>query len=533
MQAELIIRNGQVVDGTGVPAFAADVVVIDGKIELVGDAAGFEADVDWDAAGKTVCPGFIDIHSHSDFTLVANRNAESGVRQGITTVVTGNCGHGPAPAPHKELAKGNTLGFNESWGVDFSWNSFADYLDVLFSPGVAINTAPLVPHGTVRLAVMGYADGLPNKRELANMKSLVTEAMTAGAAGFSTGLEYSPGQYADERELVELSRVAAKYGRIYASHIRNRGDTFVEAVGEAVNIAREAGLAAQLSHLAPRPYASPTAFGQVLELIYKARDTEGMQIGIDTFPDLWGPGPVVAMLPPWVYEGPRERILENLHDSTVAERCRAYIDSPDNYLLRLGGFEKFFLTYSKAHPELMGKSFAEIASYFRLDNTDTIFKLLLDDGDDFYNVMLRHIYATEADLNRLLQQPICSLESDGAFAATYGTLSEFVMNRSSYCYTVRFLEEFVREKKLFSLEEAIRKMTSLPADSAKLGNRGRVTTGNAADLLVVDLGSISDDSSDVKPQAHPQGIELVVVNGEVVLRDGKHTGALPGQRLPH
>ena len=531
--ADLIVRNGQVVDGTGAPAFHGDVVIEDGRIDLVGDASEKNSDIEWDAAGMTVCPGFIDIHSHSDFTLIANRNAESGIRQGITTVVTGNCGHGPAPAPVKELAKGNTIGYNANWGLDFSWNSFEEYMEALFSPGVAINTAPLVPHGTVRLAVMGHDNRTATKSEIASMKSLVAAAMAGGAAGFSTGLEYSPGQYANEEELVALSEAAAKHGRIYASHIRNRGDTFVAAVSEALNIARRAGLAAQLSHLAPRPYADSQAFGEVLEMIYAARDREGLEIGIDTFPDKWGPGPAVTLLPPWVYEGPREEVLKTLNSPGTVEKCRAYVDSPDNYLLRLGGLENFFLTYSKSHPELIEKSFAEISEHFRLDNTDTIFKLVLDDGDDFSNVMLRHIYATQEDLERLLQQPICSLESDGAIAAPYGHLKDFVMNRSSYCYTVRFIKEYVEERNVFTLEEAVRKMTSLPADSAKLGNRGRLQQGMAADLVVLDMENLSDESTDEQPQAHPRGIALVVVNGKIVLQDGEHTNALPGQRLPN
>lgn len=531
--AELIIRNGQVVDGSGAPAFYGDVVIDDGRIEMVGDASGRESANEWDAAGKTVCPGFIDIHSHSDFTLIANRNAESGIRQGITTLVTGNCGHGPAPAPVKELAQGNTIGFNASWGLDFTWNSFEEYMEALFSPGVAINTAPLVPHGTVRLAVMAYDNRTATRREIASMKSLVDEAMAAGAAGFSTGLEYSPGQYANEEELVALSSAAAKHGRIYASHIRNRGDSFVEAVEEALNIARKAGLPAQLSHLAPRPYAKLDAFGQVLDMIYEARDKEGLEIGIDTFPDKWGPGPVVTLLPPWVYEGPRDRVLDTLNAPGTVEKCRTYVDSPDNYLLRLGGFENFYLTYCKSHPELIEKNFAEIGEHFGLDPTDTIFRLLLDDGDDFYNVMLRHIYATDEDLDRLLQQPICCLESDGAVAAPYGHLKDFVMNRSSYCYTVRFIKEYVQQKNAFTLEEAVRKMTSLPADSARLDNRGRLREGMAADIVVLDMAELADESTDQVPQAHPRGIALVVVNGEIVLQDGAHTNALPGQRLPN
>ena len=521
-----------VIDGSGAAAFRGDLAVRDGLIEVVGDTTELDSDTVWDASGKYVCPGFIDIHSHSDFTLLANRNAESGIRQGITTVVTGNCGHGPAPAHDCALAKGNTLGFNEGWGVDFSWRTFDEYLATLFSPGVAINAAPLVPHGTVRLAVMGYDDRPATKREIAEMQALVDDAMSAGAAGFSTGLEYSPGQYATREELVALAKPAAKRGGFYASHIRNRGDTFVEAVEEALDIAREAGLPAQLSHLAPRPYANPGAFDRVLARIYEARDREGLQVGVDTFPDRWGPGPVVTVLPPWVYEGPHDDVLERLNAADTAERCRPYVDSPDNYLLRLGGFENFFLTCSKAHPELVGMHFDDIAAHFGLDHTDTILKLVLDDEEDFYNVMLRHIYADPADLDRLLAQPICSLESDGAIAAPYGALENFVMNRSSYCYTVRFLGEYVSERGLFTLEEGVRKMTSLPADSACLADRGRLRKGHAADIVVFDPDALADHSTDNQPQAHPDGIELVVVNGEIVLADDRHTGALPGQRLP-
>lgn len=530
---DLIIRNGQVVDGTGTSAYSGDVVIHGGKIERVGDASGLESAHIWDAGGMTVCPGFIDIHSHSDLTLIANRNAESGIRQGITTVVTGNCGIGPAPAPDKQLAQGNTIGYNANWGLEFSWNSFEEYMASLFSPGVAVNVAALVPHGTVRLAVTGYENRTASRREINNMKSLVADAMAGGAAGLSTGLEYSPGRYADEDELVALSEAAARHGGFYASHIRNRGDTFIEAVREALNIARRAGLPAQLSHLAPRPYAVPGAFDQVLELIYDAREHEGLDIGIDTFPDGWGPGPVVTLLPPWVYEGPREDVLRRLNLSETADDCRSYVDSPDNYLLRLGGFENFFLTCSRSHPGLVGKSFAEISACLGLDYTDTIFRLVLDDGDDFYNVMLRHIYATQEDLDRLLQQPICSLESDGAITAPYGHLKDFTMNRSSYGYTVRFLQEYVHAKKVFTLEEAVRKMTSLPADSARLADRGRLQPGKAADLVVLDLEKLADRTTDDNPQMYPGGVALVLVNGEIVFKDGRHTGALPGQRLPH
>lgn len=526
---DLIIKGGEVVDGTGAPPIRADLAVREGRIVEVGDCPDLEGAALWDATGKCVCPGFIDIHSHADFSLLVNRFAESAVRQGITTVVTGNCGHGPAPAPHKRLAQQNTVGFSENWKVDFTWKSFPEYLDVLFSPGLSMNVAPLLPHGTVRLAVMGYDPRPATRHEIERMKSLVEEAFEAGAVGLSTGLEYSPGRYAEEEELVALSSVAAKYGGFYASHIRNRGEQFLSAVEEALNVCRKAELPGQLSHLAPRPYAPEDMFEKVLARVYEARDKENVQVGLDTFPDTWGPAPVVALLPPWVCEGSREEVLGRLDSAETRETCREYFQDPTNYLLRLGGFESFYLSCSKSHPEWVGKSFQEISEILALDPVETIFELILADGADFYNVLLRHIYATQEDLDQLLLQPICSLESDGVIGAPYGHLKPFVMNRSSYGYTVRFLQEYVLERQLFSFEEGIRKMTSLPAQSANIDDRGILRAGMAADVIVMDLEQLADRSTDIQPQAYPAGLELVLVNGQIVLDHDRHTHSLPGR----
>ena len=255
-------------------------------------------------------------------------------------------------------------------------------------------------------------------------------------------------------------------------------------------------------------------------------------VGIDTFPDLWAPGPAVTLLPSWVYEGNQDEVLTRLGSKDVLDRCRNAFLNTTNYLLRLGGFESFYLTCSKSFPELVGKNFQEISEIFTLDPVETIFKLVQADGTDFYNVMLRHIYATEEDLKKLLLQPNCSIESDGVTAAPYGHLRDFVFNRASYGYTIRFLQEYILEKQLFPLEEGIRRLTSLPAESAGLKNRGRISEGCAADLVMLDLEQIVDHTTDDSPQEYPSGIEMVMVNGEIVLDHNRHTLALPGQLLP-
>ena len=525
---DLVVYGGDVIDGTGSAAFAADLVIDDGRITFVGDAPELEASRTLDAQGKVVCPGFIDIHSHSDFSLYVDPLAQSAVRQGLTTAVTGNCGHGPAPAPDKELAKQVTIGVNDEWGIDFDWSSFGEYLDRLFEKGQSVNVAPLVAHGAVRLAAMGFDARAPTRSEMEAMKSMVDEAMSAGAVGMSTGLEYSPGRHASEAELIELATVAARHGGIYASHIRGRGDHFVEAVEEALSIAEQAKVPAQLSHLAPRPYAPAGSFEQVLARIDEAREG-GLRIGIDSFPDPWGPAHLLDLMPPWVYEGPDEDVLERLKDPATAERCQGYFENPTNFLLRLGGFDKLYLAHSGAHAGLIGESLEAIAAKWQLDPIRTILRLATDDGKDSAGVLIRHIFATQEDLDKLLLHPICSVGSDGAIASREGLLASLVVNRSSYGYAPRFIREYALDRGLVSPEEAIRKMTSLPAQSVQLRDRGTLKPGMAADVVVMDFATLADNSTDIEPQAYPTGIEAVVVNGEVVFEDEARALCRPGR----
>ena len=315
-------------------------------------------------------------------------SAESAIRQGLTSSVIGNCGHGPAPAPKKALAKLVTIGVNASWNIDFEWNSFGEYLDALIAKGQSMNVAALVPHGTIRIAVMGYDSGKPTVRQISRMCSLVDEAMSAGAVGISTGLEYSPGRYADQAELVDLSRVVGRYGGVYASHIRERGDKFEDSVREALNIGRLAEVPVQLSHLAPRPYAPSGVLERVLSTIHSVSET-GQDVGIDTFPDTWGPAHLLDLVPPWVYEGSDDDVLIRLRDPSVVEQARDYFENESNFLLRLGGMDKFFLSHSSAHPEFVSLSLESIANQWGIDELSAIFRLAADDGKDFGSVFFR------------------------------------------------------------------------------------------------------------------------------------------------
>lgn len=505
-------------------------MVDDGNIAWIGDASIQNASRTWDASGKFVSPGFIDIHSHTDFTLYVDSLAQSGIRQGLTTAVIGNCGHGPAPAPDKDLAKQVTIGVNNEWEVDFDWKTFEEYLDALISKGQSMNVAPLVAHGAVRVAAMGFDGRRPTSRELDTMKSLVDEAMSAGALGISTGLEYSPGRHADEDELIALSEIVSRHNGIYTSHIRERGDNFQVAVQEALNIGLQASVPVQLSHLAPRPYAPPRVLDRVLAMVHEAQ-LAGQQVGIDTFPDPWGPAHLLDLVPPWVYEGSDDEVLRRLGDPQTIEKASAYVLNQGNFLLRLSGFNQFFMAYSRSHPEMIGHSLEAISDEWGMDIVPTILKLALDDGKDFGSALIRHIFSTPDDLETLLSDPDCSVGSDGAITSIGGILGEMQMNRSSFGYAPRMIKEYAMDRNLFSPEEAIRKMTSLPADQVQLANRGRLAEGMAADIVVMDFDNLADMSTDDHPQMYPTGIEMVAVNGEIVFENGHHTGMTPGQIL--
>lgn len=528
--ADFILKGGTIIDGSGQSSFRGDVVIDKGAISHVGESSQFQCERILNIEGKVVTPGFIDIHSHSDFPIYVDGLGQSGIRQGVTTSVIGNCGHGPAPAPDKEMAKQVTIGVNDDWGIDFNWVTFDEYLSELLAVGQSMNVAPLVPHGAIRVAAMGYEPRLPSKTELENMGSMVDAAMSAGALGLSTGLEYSPGRHSDTDELIYLSKIVGRFEGIYASHIRERGDDFEGAVNEALEIGLRGDLPVQLSHLAPRPYAPPKILDKILANIHKAT-SDGQSVGIDTFPDPWGPAHLLDLIPSWVYEGSDDEVLSRLKDPSTAEKCYEYVYNQGNFLLRLSGFDQFYLSYSRSYPGFVGMSLEEISKTWGIGIVETILKLSAADGKDFGSVLIRHIFAKEDDLDQLLKDPLCSVGSDGAVASKEGPLKELKMNRSSFGYAPRTIEEYAMKRGLFSVEEAVRKMTSLPASQVNVKDRGTIQVGKAADVVVMDLEALSDLSTDDEPQEYPAGIDTVAVNGVIVFERGDHTLRRPGKIL--
>jgi len=527
---DLVIHGGRVVDGTGAAAFATDVGVKVGRIEAVGDLAEAVAAERIDASGLAVSPGFIDIHQHGDFSLLACRTAESAVCQGVTTVVTGNCGHACAPVADGRADALNVIGRRSEWDVPIDWRTFGEYLERLRTPGVAVNVAPLAGHGAIRVAAMGFAARSPSAAEKARMLDLVANAMDEGTVGLSSGLEYAPGRHADADELIDLCRVVAARGGIYASHIRNRGHGLVAATDEAIAIAEAAGLPVQISHFAPRSYTPPGEWDRAMDHIHLAR-ARGVEVHVDTFPYEWGPGPVAAMLPSWALEGTASDVLARLRDGEQRAHMRDGAGTRFALAAKLGLLGENVLVYSRARPELVGKTYPEISALLGRDAYDAILDVIAAEGEDLYNVIGRSHFAHAEELRRLFREPICMAESDGIVLSPHGPTADFTFSISDYGWAARLLQRFVREEAVLTLEDAVRRMTSLPADKVGLRDRGRIAEGMAADLVVFDPATIEDRATFDRPQRSPAGVRYVFVNGSAVVTTGGPTGALPGRVL--
>ena len=541
---QTLIKNGVVVDGTSNPWFKADIAISHGKIAYVGKLTDAKAEKTINAHGLVVSPGFIDIHTHSDLSLLINSRAESKIRQGVTTEVIGNCGTSPAPI-RKE-----TLHFvKNEWGaeareVKWNWASFGDYLRRLEENGVSMNVASLVGHGTVRTVVIGVEDRPPTSRELREMKNLVAESMEEGAFGLSSGLVYVPGCFAKTSELIELCKIVAKYGCFYASHTRGERETVVDALREAIEIGMKAKVSVQVSHNCPK-YGGHGKFSQMSRLYADAR-AKGVELTIDNdaHTDL---GPQLSnILPQWAQAGGRKKIVERLKDRKTREKIKQEIVDDKlpgpGYcgLVKHGRWDRIFLFKARKNKQLIGKSFEQIARIRGTDPFDAYFDVLIEDKGEASGIFN---YLEEDDIRAVLKHPLLMVCSDGSAVAPYGVLRKvsgyYPCSYGEYPY---ILERYVREEKVLTLQEAIRKMTSFPAQKLGLRERGLLREGMWADIVVFNPRTVKDRATcrfpysfplSNYPHKYPEGIEYVLVNGEIAVAKGRHLGALPGRVLRH
>jgi N-acyl-D-amino-acid deacylase len=526
MADALLVSGGTVVDGTGGPGRHADVLLRAGRIAALGPGLDPPPGARiLGADGLVVAPGFVDLHTHADFTLLAFPGAASAVRQGVTTVVVGNCGGGVAPCSHEHDFRRTAFAYSSDWGVEVTWTSVGEYLETLGGKGA--NVAALVPHGAVRNAVMGLEARAPEAAELDRMLGLTREGLEAGAVGVSTGLEYQPGSRAGTDELAALCALASDRDGVHATHMRNRAERFASATEEALEISRRTGVRTQLSHVAPRPYAPPAETEAAFEAVERAR-AEGHAVYVDTFPETWGPGNLADLFPPEITQGRPAEVLARLQDPRARRAVEEHFAAGRNFLVRAGGYEQIFVSSSPVRPELTGRSLAGLAREAGTTVGAWACDTLLDAGSLLMSVGIRHVYATEEDLDRVLALPYCGLGSDGVVTDGEGDACPFPWNASSYGYAARTLEHYVRERGLFTLEEAVRRLAALPAEAMGLRDRGLLRAGLAADVVVFDPARIHDRTTPEDVARHPEGVVHVLVNGVPVVEGGRPTGARPG-----
>jgi N-acyl-D-amino-acid deacylase len=525
---DLKIDGATVVDGTGRPGSRTDVGVRDETIAAVGDLSREPAGRTLNASGRVLAPGFIDMHSHSDWRLWGNRRAESKIRQGVTTEVVGNCGFSPAPTSAEYLDELRAFALFVPTGMDFSWRSVGEYLKAFDREGTALNVVQLVGHGTLRVAAMGFARRAPTAAELKTMQRLMTDAMNDGAWGLSTGLIYAPGSFATTDEIVTIARSAARYRGFYASHIRGEGATLLDAIREAIQVGREAQIPVQISHVkaAGRPHWGKVA--DALALIDAAR-AEGLDVMGDAYPYTASSTSLRTALPDWALEGGVSAMLERLKSAEMRERIRTDMQRPGGHsIMDRMGWENVMIAWCPKRKDAEGKRVSQIAAARNLEPIDAVFELLRD-AEGVASMILFQL--DEADFRRVITHPAIMVGSDGSALATSGEMSVGKPHPRSYGTFPRVLGHYARDERLMSLPDAVHKMTGLPARRLGLRDRGEIRPGARADLVVFDPRRVADQATYEDPHRYPAGIEQVLVNGRFVIKDGAHTGSLPGRVL--
>jgi N-acyl-D-amino-acid deacylase len=530
MEAEWVLRGGWVIDGTGAPARRADVAVAGGRIAAVGELGRGAGRQEVDLDGRTLAPGFIDMHSHSDYSLFAAPEAESRIGQGITTEVVGNCGYSPAPLEPARREETVAWSGGMARGLDFRWRTLGEFLARLEALGVGTNVVPLVGHGSVRVAVMGFERRAPDGAQLRRMGALVAEAMADGAYGLSTGLVYPPAAYADTAEIVALAREAARWGGVYATHMRDEADGLMGAIEEAIAVGREAGLPVQISHLKAAGRRQWGRMGEAVARIEEAR-REGLDVACDFYPYEAGSTFLYGILPPFLMEGGVEGLMARLDapdtGRRVAEAIAGGLPGWWNPVGAMGGWEAVTVTEvaSAANRALQGMTMADIARRWEMEPTAAALRLLREERGAVHIVI--HMMRQD-DVETVARTPWAMMGTDGEAAAPREA-AERLTHPRAYGTTARWLGTFVRDRGTSTWEEAIHRMTGLPARRLGLADRGLVAPGMAADLVVIEPERLADRATYAQPHVPPEGVRHVLVNGVWALRDGAFTGARAGR----
>jgi len=539
---KILIKNGFVVDGTGGPWYRADVAISDGKIvDINTRLSTSKAETIIDAKGLVVTPGFIDMHSHSELNFLLYPKAESKVMQGITTEFTCQCGTsgwGPMKGVVLEQLKRR---LERLPGLKVDWTTLAEYMELLEKRGCSVNGAFQVGHGTVRIAVMGYENRAPTKDELEEMKALVAEGMEDGAFGLSTGLMYTPGNFAETEEVIELCKVVGKYGGIHTSHDRRRGweseprggrdlivttiDSELWSIRECIKIGEDAGIPTTWTHAKACGEVNRGKVGEWLKEIDFAR-RRGVDVGVDAYPWTYRGG-LVHGFPTWAEEGGPEKVRERLKDPETRQKIRDIVRKNMESVVAEQTWDRtLILSASEQDKDLIGKTMAEAAKIRGMEPVD----LYLDRMEKGRTLEGIGEAMVEEDVRTLLRHPLTMVSTDGSAMPADPTRKTHPRNFGTYPLILR---KYVREERLLTLEDTIRKMTSTPANRLGILDRGLLRPGFWADIVVFDPLNVGELSTYTEPMRYPEGIEYIFVNGALTVEHGKHTGALAGKPLKH
>ncbi len=528
---DIVIQNGRIIDGTGNPWYVADIGIRGDRIVAIGNLPGAKAKRVIEAKGMVVSPGFIDMLGQSETALLVDNRSLNKLAQGITTEITGE---GGSIAPQNALTIAAAQPGLDPYHLKIDWSTLEDYWLRLDKKGTPINLGTYVGAAQVREAVLGDVNRAPTAEELEKMKALVAQAMQQGALGVSTALIYPPGHYAKTEELIELAKVAAKYGGIYATHMRSEGLNEVAAVREALRIGQEAHLPVEIFHLKVSGKSRAGKMVEIVRMIQEARDN-GQDVTADMYPYLAGATALASSLPPWVADGGMSKLLDRLRDPAVRQRIKTEMSAMgertwENLYLDAGGAPGVMVA-SVVNPELKqytGKTVAEIAAMQKKDPLDTLMDFVL--ADKGLSGALYFI-ASEEDLQTGLRQPWTSIGLDANEMSLDGPLFEPHTHPRAFGSMPRFLGHYVRDLQLIPLEQAIRKITSLPAQREHLIGRGLIKEGFLADITIFDPGSIIDKATYTEPAQLAEGVKYVLVNGQIAFENGKATGAMAGRAL--
>ena len=525
---DIIIRNGQILDGSGGPSYVGDIALNADTIAAIGQLGSAEGTVEVDATGMAVAPGFINMLSWAPYSLIVDGKSQSDIRQGVTLEVFGE---GSSVGPLNEAMRKEAEAYQTDVKYDITWSTLKGGLDWLADRGISTNIASFIGATTLRVYTVGYENRPPTEAELDTMRRLTRQAMEEGALGIGSSLIYAPAFYSSTEELIELCKVASEYGGMYISHMRSEGVRLLESMDELIRIAKEANVPAEIYHLKMSGKANWGKLGAAVAKIDSAR-AAGLAITTDMYTYTAGATGLDAAMPPWVQEGGYEKWAERLKDPVIRKRVIEEMRTPardwENLMQAAEGPDKILLVEFRADSLRYhtGKTLKEVSEHYGLSPEETAIELVIRDGSRVGTV---YFLMSEENVRKQIALPYMSFGSDAASLAPEGIFLNGSEHPRAYGNFARLLGKYVREEKIIPLEEAIYRLTTLPATNLKIRNRGALKAGYFADVVVFDPATIIDYATFEQPHQYATGMKHVFVNGTQVLKDGEHTGATPGR----